>query len=161
MRGIYNTGKKGILFAELSPFITQDAGYNYTRTYRFATTFLYDYSATDYLSLRVGYMRSFLLGNRYLLPYFGIRVGKLNKTNLSLQFPRSLTLNIPIGQYIQTHLYVKSQGGVYSFANSDSLMIGNTYERLLYFGRHELLSGLRVDAQPCRFLNFIRQISNN
>ncbi len=154
-RAIYNTGGKSIFFVELSPFVTKDRSYGYTRTYRLATTILYNFAANDYFSFRVGYTRSFLWGNRYQLPYIGIRVGKLDKLNFSVQFPRGMALNVPIGNHIRTSLYTKPQGGLYTFANTDSLEIGNINEnQKLYFGRYEFLSGLRIDVQPSNYFNF-------
>lgn len=154
-RGFYNNGKKSIFFAEVTPFVTRDNGYQYTRTYRLATTVLYNCSVNEYFSFRLGYTRSFLWGNRYHLPYMGIRVGKLDKTNLSVQFPRSITFNVPLGKYIRTSLYTKPQGGLYTFANVDSIQVGNNTEnKKLYFGRYEFLSGLRVDFLPSKFFYF-------
>lgn len=154
-RGFYSNGKKSIFFVELSPFVTQDRGYAYTKTYRLASTVLYNFTANEYFSFRVGYTRSFLWGNRYQLPYVGIRVGKLDKTNFSVQFPRGVTLNIPLGKYVRTSLYTKPQGGLYTFANTDSLKIGSLEDNdKLYFGRYEFLSGLRLDVQPSNFFNF-------
>ena len=59
-RGFYSNGKKSIFFVELSPFVTQDRGYAYTKTYRLASTVLYNFTANEYFSFRVGYTRSFL-----------------------------------------------------------------------------------------------------
>lgn len=154
-RGFYSDGKKSIFFVEVSPFITSDRGHANSQTLRLATTVLYNYTANEYFSFRVGYTRSFLLGNRYQLPYIGIRVGKLDKVNFSVQFPRVMSFNVSLGKHIKTSLYTKPQGGVYTFVNSDSLKIGNIYENnKLYFGRYEFLSGLRLDVQPSDFLNF-------
>jgi len=154
-RGFYSNGKKSIFFVELSPFVTQDGSYEYTKTYRLASTVLYNFTATPSFSFRVGYTRSFLWGNRYQLPYVGIRVGRLDKTNFSVQFPRGMTLCIPIGKHVRTSLYTKPQGGLYTFANTDSLKIGNVNENdKLYFGRYEFLSGMRLDIQPSEFFNF-------
>lgn len=154
-RGFYSNGKKSIFFVEVSPFVTRDRGYGYTQTLRLATTALYNYTANQYFSFRVGFTRSFLWGNRYQLPYVGIRVGKLDKVNFSVQFPRGMTFIVPLGKYVKTSLYTKPQGGLYTFANSDSLQIGNIYENnKLYFGRYEFLSGLRLDVQPSKFFNF-------
>jgi hypothetical protein len=154
-RGIYNNGKKGIFFAEVTPFVTQDRGFRDTKTYRLAATILYNYAASDNFSLRFGITRSFLWGNRLHLPYVGIRIGKLDKINFSVQFPRSVSLNVPIGKYIRTSLYTKPQGGFYTFENSDSLQLGSIYEhQKLYFGRAEFLSGLRVDVLPSKYFNF-------
>lgn len=154
-RGFYNNGKKSIFFFEVAPFVTKDIGYRYTRTTRLATTFLYNCSVNEYFSFRVGYTRSFLWGNRYTLPYLGVRFGKLDKTNFSIQFPRGIALNVPLGKYVRGSIYTKPQGGLYTFANIDSLQIGNINENdKLYFGRYEFLSGLRLDVQPSKMFNF-------
>ena len=154
-RGIYNNGKKSIFFAELSPFVTKDNGFRYTGTYRLACTFLYNYSANEYFSFRAGYTRSFLWGNRFQFPYIGIRVGKLDKINFSVQFPRGMTFNVPIGQHVRASIYTKPQGGLYTVANTDSLLAGNNYkDNKFYFGRYEFLSGLRIDVLPSKFFNF-------
>ena len=153
-RAVYNNGKKSIFFVEFSPFTTQDIGHSYTKTTRLASTVLYNYAANDYFSFRVGYTRSFFLGNRYSLPYIGIRVGKLDGINFSIQFPRAITFTIPMGPHVRTSLFTRPQGGLYTFANTDSLKIGSIYENnKLYFGRYEFLSGVRVDIQTSRFFN--------
>ena len=155
LRGLYNTGKKGIFFVEVAPFITQDNGYSYTRILRMSTTILYNYAVNENFSFRVGYTRSFLYGNLANLPYIGIRVGRLDKTNLSIQFPRNVTLNIPGGKYVRTSLYAKPQGGFYTFANRDTIANGTISDnKTLYFGRTEFLLGTRIDILPCRYFNF-------
>lgn len=153
-RAIYNDGKKSIFFVEFSPFSTRDVGYSNTRTLRFASTFVYNYAANEHFSFRVGYTRSFFFGNRFALPYIGVRVGKLDGINFSVQFPRAVTFNVPVGQYIRASLFTKPQGGLYTFANTDSLTIGDVNNnQKLYFGRYEFLSGLRVDIQPSTLFN--------
>lgn len=153
-RGMYNNGKRSIFFVELSPFVTRDRGYAYTRTYRLASTILYDCAVNPRFSFRLGFTRFFLWGNRFHLPYIGFRVGRLDKVNFSVQFPRSITLNIPLGRYIRTSLYTKPQGGLYSFANNDSIRVGNIHDnKKLYFGRNEFLSGLRIDVLPSKYIN--------
>jgi hypothetical protein len=153
-RGIYNNGKRSIFFVEISPFVTRDNGFRYTRTYRMATTVLYDCSVNPAFSFRLGFTRSFLWGNRFHLPYVGLRVGKLDKINFSVQFPRSITLNVPVGKYFRASLYTKPQGGLYSFANTDSIQVGNVKEdQKLYFGRSEFLTGLRLDILPSKHFN--------
>jgi hypothetical protein len=154
-RGMYNNGKKSIFFAELSPFETRDKGYAFTRTTRLATTVLYDCVVNPRFSFRLGFTRSFLWGNRFHLPYIGFRIGRLDKVNFSVQFPRSITFNVPVGKYIRTSLYTKPQGGVYSFANTDSVPVGNIFDnKKLYFGRNEFLTGLRIDIIPGKHFSF-------
>jgi len=154
-RGIYNNGKKSIFFIEVSPFLTKDAGYRYTRTSRLSATALYDCALSPNFSFRVGFTRSFLWGNRFHLPYIGIRLGRLDKVNFSVQFPRSVTFNVPIGKYVRTSLFTRPQGGLYTFANVDSLPLQDVNNsKRIYFGRYEFLSGLRVDILPSRHFNF-------
>lgn len=153
IRAIYNTGKRSIFYAEFAPFRTKDNGYRYTRQSRFATTLLYNCTVNKYFSFRLGYTRSFVLGNRYHLPYIGLRVGKLDGVNFSVQFPRSISFNVPIGRYVKTSLYTKPQGGVYTFANTDTIYYLNN-DKKLNFGRYEFLSGLRVDIMPSNYFNF-------
>lgn len=153
VRAIYNTGKRSIFYAEFAPFVTKDNGYRYTRQSRFATTLLYDCVVNNYFSFRVGYTRSFILGNRYHLLYLGIRVGKLDGINFSVQFPRSITFNVPIGRYVKTSLYTKPLGGVYTFANTDTLYYLSN-DKKINFGRYEFLGGLRVDVLPSKVFNF-------
>jgi hypothetical protein len=153
VRAIYNTGKKSIFFVEFSPYMTQDNGYNYTQTYRLASSIIYNCTVNKYFSFRLGYTRSYTLGNRYHLPYIGFRVGKLDGVNFSLQFPRSISLNVPIGKYVKTSLYTKPQGGVYSFANSDTIYYLHP-DKNLNFGRNEFISGLRIDILPSNYFNF-------
>ncbi len=154
-RGIYNNGKRSIFYGELSPFITQDRGYAYTRSIRLAFTLLYNCSVNDNFAFRVGYTRSFMWGNRFNLPYIGLRFGKIDRVNFSIQFPRNIALTVPLGRSVRLSGYIKPQGGLYSFANSDSLQIGNFLEdNKLYFGRYELLGGLRLDVLANKKFNF-------
>lgn len=153
VRMIYNTGKRSLFYAEFTPFVTQDNGYGYTQRFRLASTLIYNFTVNPYFSFRAGYSRSFMYGNRLNLPYIGIRVGKLNGINLSIQFPRSVSFNIPIGRYIKTSLYTKAQGGMYSFANTDSVYYLNS-DKSLSFGRYEFVGGTRLDILPSRFFNF-------
>lgn len=153
LRAIYNTGRKSIFYVELTPFTTLDNGYRYTQKYRFATTVLYNCTVNPYFSFRVGFTRSFIFGNRNRLPYIGIRVGRMDGVNFSVQFPRSIALNVPVGRYVKTSLYTKPLGGLYSFANVDSLYYLNN-DQSINFGRYEFIGGLRVDVLPLNFFNF-------
>jgi len=154
-RGVYNNGKKSIFFVEVAPFISQDNGYRYSKILRLSTTLLYNCAINERFSFRVGFTRSFLYGNLANLPYVGIRVGKLDKINFSLQFPRSISLNIPAGKYVRMSVYAKPQGGFYTFANHNEIEYGNRYvDSLLYFGRTEFLLGSRVDVLTFKKISF-------
>jgi len=70
-----------------------------------------------------------------------------------VQFPRSISFNVPIGKYVRTSLYTKPQGGMYSFANSDSIYYLNN-DKSLNFGRYEFLGAARIDILPTSFFSF-------
>src|SRR6185369_2049064 len=97
VRAIYNSGKKNIWFIDMSPFISGDAGIPGTVAARWGSTVLYDRIVNQKLSFRVGYTRTFALGNRLHLPYVGIRIGRLDRIYFSAQFPRGLTFSFPMG----------------------------------------------------------------
>lgn len=154
VKGFYNNGKKSIFFIELTPFVTEDYGHSYTTSYRLASSIIYNYTANERFSFRLGITRSFIWGNRFHLPYIGMRAGRLDRINLSIQFPRSISLNFPIGKYVRTSIYTKSQGGLYSFANVDSIPVGDFSDNSkLYFGRTEFLTGWRIDVMPSKYFN--------
>jgi hypothetical protein len=163
VRAIYNTGKKSIFFIESTPFLTQDItpGSSDRGTMRMTGTLLWSYSPTSHFNFRLGATKSFLLGNRWYLPFVGIRIGRIDGVNLSAQFPRNISFNIPIGNVVRLSAYTKPQGGVFSFSNRDTVYNSNYYknpnisdEKVIHFGRLELLTGFRMDVVPCRWFNF-------
>ena len=152
VRGIYNSGRKGIWFVDVTPFMSTDLSAHSSTVYRWASTILYDYMANPYLSFRFGVTRTYLLGNRYHLPYFGMRFGRLDNIYLSIQFPRNATFSFPMGRYLRGSVYFKPMGGVFNMANNDSIYPKSKDNTILY-GRYELISGFRLDA------NFNKHIS--
>lgn len=153
LRYIYNTGKKGVWFADISPFVTRDVTYPSRPYYRMASTIVYSHNVTEKFNWRLGITKSFLWGNRFYLPFIGLRVGRLDKLHLSLQFPRSLSLNIPLGSKIIFGLYTRPQGGMYNFSNHDSLYFRRT-SSTFHFTRYEINSGFRFDFRLSSHFNF-------
>jgi hypothetical protein len=121
IRAIYNTGKKSIFFIESSPFMTQDitAGSNDKGTLRMSGTLLWSFSPVNNFNFRLGATKSFLWGNRFYLPFIGVRFGRVDGVNLSVQFPRNISFNVPLGNVFRLSLYSKPQGGVFNFSNRD------------------------------------------
>ena len=156
IRAIYNTGKKSIFFFETSPFVTQDLTYPSDGIIRLSGTLLWSFSPTDGFNFRLGATKSFMWGNRFYLPFVGIRIGKLDKVNFSLQFPRIASLNIPISNAVRFSVFTKPQGGVYNFSNYDTIykLNNDKANNTIHFGRYEVLTGLRLDVVPNKWLNF-------
>jgi hypothetical protein len=163
IRAIYNTGKKSIFFIESTPFLTQDVtnGSSDKGTWRMSGTLLWSYSPGSKFNFRLGATKSFLWGNRFYLPFIGVRFGRVDGFNFSAQFPKNISLNLPLGNIFRLSLYSKPQGGLFNFSNRDTVYNGNYYkntnisnEQVIHFGRYELLTGFRMDVAPCRWFNF-------
>ena len=146
LRVIYNTGKKGIWFIDATPFMSTDLSASSKTAYRWGSVILYDYMANPALSFRFGFIRTFVFGNRSHLPYFGIRIGRLDKSYLSIQFPRNITYSFPMGRQVRGSIYAKPMGGVFNMANNDTVYYKNPNEKNILYGRFEMNYGFRVDA---------------
>ena len=154
LRYIYNNGRKGVWFVDVSPFVTRDIAYPSSKPYyRMASTIIYSHNVNEKFNWRLGATKSFMWGNRLYLPFVGLRVGRLDKVNLSLQFPRSLSLNVPIGSKLIFSLYTRPQGGMFNFSNADSLYFNRNSETF-HFTRYEINSGLRFDVRLSSHFNF-------
>lgn len=155
IRIIYNNGKRSIFFADFSPFSTFDkVDKSNTRVIRMASLLLWSYSISPKFNFRLGLTKSFMWGNRYYLPFIGLRIGSINKTNFSIQFPRIISLNVPITHWLHVSLFTKPQGGLFSLSNKDTLYPWfYNKNKVIYLGRYEFLSGLRIDMQPFQFLS--------
>ncbi len=154
MRYIYNTGKKGVWFVDLSPFVTRDITYPSSKPYyRMASAIVYSHNVSDKFNWRVGAVKSFMWGNKFYWPFLGLRIGRLDKLNLSIQFPRSVTINIPLGSKVIFSLYSRPQGGMFNFSNADSLYFRKT-AATFHFTRFEINTGLRFDVRFNSHFNF-------
>ncbi|MBS1653001.1 MAG: hypothetical protein JSU07_13430 [Bacteroidetes bacterium] len=152
IRYIFNTGKKGVWFADVSPCITSDVTYKSVSYFRLANSFIYSRNVSERLNFRIGITKSFMFGNRNYLPFIGIRIGRVDGVNFDLQFPRSVSLNIPINTKLLLSVYTKPQGGMYYFSNNDSIYFNN--DAAFHFTRYEINSGFRIDASINNRLSF-------
>ena len=153
IRYIFNSGKKGVWFVDAAPFITKDVTYQSKAYFRLASTIVYSYNVSYSFGCRLGVTKSFQWGNRLYLPFIGLRFGRLDRVNLSVQIPRSISLNIPMGSNVIFSFYSKPQGGLYNFSNHDSLYY-RKQTATFNFTRYELNTGFRVDVRCGRNFNF-------
>lgn len=154
VRMIFNSGKKGVWFIDAAPFVTRDRTYPDSKAYsRMASTIVYSHNKSERFNWRIGITKSFMWGNRNYLPFIGLRFGRLDKTNLSIQFPRSINLTIPVNPKMLISFYTKPQGGMYTFSNHDSVYyLGNA--STFYFTRYEINTGFRIDVRVNDWFNF-------
>jgi hypothetical protein len=154
IRLIVNSGKKGVWFIDASPFVTRDVTYASSQPYyRMASTIVYSHNKSARFNWRIGITKSFMWGNRNYLPFVGLRFGRLDKTNLSIQFPRSISLNVPVNQKMVLSFYTKPQGGMFNFSNRDSLYYIGA-DKTFHFTRYEINTGFRMDVRVNNWFNF-------
>jgi len=145
-RIIQNSGKKGVWFIDIQPFTTTDITTSTPNGYfRMANSFIYSHNYSAKFNMRFGITKSFMWGNRYYLPYLGVRWGKLDGVNFSIQIPKNISLNIPINDKIRFSIFTKPQGGMYSFLNNDSLYYFRPEVKSFNFTHYEILGGIRLD----------------
>jgi hypothetical protein len=131
---------------------------------RWGSTVLYDRIVSQKFSFRIGYTRTFILGNRFHLPYLGVRIGRLDRIYFSAQFPRGMTFSFPLATKWRMSIFTKPTGSLLTFANNDSIYNGLTnkgrLDSTIIFGRYDGLWGFRVDYNPSKnvslFLEFGR-----
>ncbi|MCE3229636.1 MAG: hypothetical protein K0S32_4187 [Bacteroidetes bacterium] len=154
IRLVVNSGKKGIWFIDTAPFVTRDATYaNSPAEWRMANTIVYSHNKSEKFNWRIGITKSFMWGNRNYLPFIGLRFGRLNKTHLSIQIPRHISLNVPVNDKFTMSFYTKPQGGMWNFSNRDSVYyLGNA--STFHFTRYEINTGFRADVRVNDFFNF-------
>ncbi|MBL7910687.1 MAG: hypothetical protein JNJ41_06520 [Bacteroidia bacterium] len=153
LRFIFNSGKKGVWFVDTSPFITRDATYTSQGYFRMASTIVYSHNVSERFNWRIGATKSFMWGNKNYWPFIGLRFGRLDKVHLSIQFPRSINLNVPVGPKLTMSFYTKPQGGMYNFSNHDSIYYLSNASTFSYT-RYELNSGFRADVRVNDKFNF-------
>lgn len=153
LRYIYNSGKKSVWFFDVAPFVTRDISYRSRAYFRMSSTMVFSRNESYWFNWRLGVTKSFLWGNRFYLPFVGIRIGRLDNVNFSLQFPRNISLNVPIGSKFIFSLYTRGLGGMFNFSNADSLYFRKT-DATFHFTRYEVNTGLRFDVRVVDHFNF-------
>ncbi|HTF03430.1 MAG TPA: DUF6268 family outer membrane beta-barrel protein, partial [Bacteroidia bacterium] len=154
LRAIWTFNSQFIMFADVSPFATGDKyDEQSTKRLRLGATVVFNYMISPKFSFRVGVTKNFLLGNKFIMPMFGIRIGKLDgKCYFQLQFPRHTSLTIQPTPKFSINIYSRSYGGLYNISNGDSLYAG--MDSVIQFGHFGVANGVRFDFRPGPNFNF-------
>ncbi len=153
IRYMYNNGKKGIWFFDFNPFVTYDNRDKANKVFRNSSIAVYNHRFSETFSMTIGFTKTFLFGDRLRLPILGMRVGRLDGVYGSLIFPRNLSIHVPLGRKFTVVGFVRPMGGVYNFANNDTMPDGSKFiyngrDSVVIFGRYEFLNGLRLEFNP-------------
>jgi hypothetical protein len=148
LRSIYAFGSQFIMFADVFPFTTGDHyDKKLTQSWRLGGSLIFNYMVNPALSFRAGVTKNFLWGNRYFLPVFGIRMGRLDsKFYVSIQAPRFVSFNFQPSHKIGISLFSRVYGGLYDFSNRDSIYLGN--DKVIQVGYTGIANGMRFDFRP-------------
>jgi len=157
-RLIYNDGKGNTWFADLSPFLSDDPSRFGRGKLRTGWSVLYNKTVSRKFSYRLGLSKTWLFGTgletrRHRFgPYFpllGIRIGPLDGTYLSIQFPRNISLNFNFSRWMGGSVFIRPSGGIFNMHSRDLGFIGGEDSTaILQFGRYEFLNGFRIDIRP-------------
>ena len=143
IRGVYNTGKKNIWFLSISPFAANDEYTINKPSGKLALVFVFNRTVSKNFSYRIGFLRTFVFGKRLGLPILGFRFGPLDRSYFSIQLPKNISYNFPIGKKINASVFVKPIGGAYSFKDNIRVLKNDSAE--INFGRYEFLMGFSVN----------------
>ncbi|MFN8436048.1 MAG: DUF6268 family outer membrane beta-barrel protein [Cytophagales bacterium] len=134
-------GSKNVWFFQLSPFVSKQFNTVNKRYSSSTFTIIYNRTVSEKFAYRLGITGNYTFGRFLPIPILGLRIGKLDKIHANLQFPRNLSLEIPINKTIQISIFNKSFGGIYAISLKDTLRF-NTEKRIL-LGRYEILHGVQ------------------
>jgi hypothetical protein len=140
----YSDGKKSILYVGINPFLANHR-YGNIKSYRSLTAaIIYNRTVNRTFAYRLGITNSYTYGVFVPLPVLGMRIGALDKVHFNVQFPRNLSLDIPIGKKCMFSVFAKSMGGIYNVTLQDSLVAATgTDARLVRF---EVLRGIQLNT---------------
>lgn len=153
LRIMYNNGKKNVWFFNFAPCVSKDNQSDVVTNARFTSLIVFNRTVSRNFSYRIGFTRTFLFGNKYHLPVLGLRFGALDGVYLNVMFPRNISLNFPIGRKWDGSIYCKPFGGVYDFANTDSLYSGRN-DSIIQFGRREYIAGAKFEYNAGKHFSF-------
>lgn len=141
VRGIYNSKNKNVWFADLTPFSARDRDSRNNNQLRISGVLLYSRLVNENLSFKFGVYKTYLFGNNRYLPIIGFRIGRLDGVNFQFQFPRNMSLNLPINKNAQLSFFVKGIGGQYTYRKKNFNDSTNNAPPTMVFNRFEALSG--------------------
>ncbi|HSZ24921.1 MAG TPA: DUF6268 family outer membrane beta-barrel protein, partial [Cytophagaceae bacterium] len=121
-------------------------------TLRFTGGLVFNRTVSERFSYRIGFERNYLFGRRMQLPVIGFRIGRLDKLNLVVQFPRNISLNFPIGKRIYMSFYTSPNGGVYTINAIPGLFPHDN--RSIIFTRNEITSGFQFNFRASNHFSF-------
>ncbi len=140
MRLIYNSGRKNVWFGSINPFFSQDDRTIGKPQVRYAASLIFNRMVNKNFTYRLGMYRTYILGGSQIhFPMIGIRIGPLDGTYFSLQFPKYAAFVVPASEKVSVAFFVRPAGNIFNFSE----FAGKT--DVVQFRRYELLYGALVN----------------
>ena len=151
LRAITADGGKNTWFFDAAPFVAEDfnseTGTSKTSpTWRFYGSIIYNRTASKNFSYRLGVVKTYVFGRGIILPFAGVRFGPLDGVHYSIWFPKSMSVDFPMGKKFWGSVFMKPMGGIYNFYNPDTTFRKN--DHIIQFGRYEYLLGFNAEYRP-------------
>jgi hypothetical protein len=154
LRMFYSNGNKSVFYVSVMPFVSKEFQmFGDRQRTRFTGTFLYSRTVSRNFAYRVGVARTYTFGRALFMPIIGVRIGPLDKIHANIQFPRNISLDIPIGTKVTMSVFSRSMGGVYNIKTQDTLLdvaVGT----MATLRRFELLNGIQFNFRAGDHFNF-------
>jgi hypothetical protein len=152
-RMFYSDGHKSILYIGLNPFTSKDLrGRNQNLT-SMTGAIIYSRTVSRTFAYRLGVSNSYTFGVLLPLPVAGIRIGALDQVHLSIQFPKNVAFNIPVGKKTMFSIFAKSMGGLYNISMQDTFLSAATTHRVR-LARYELTQGGQINVRLSNHFSF-------
>ena len=138
---IHNDGNKNSFFLAINPYSAGQKSLGLRNASRLSTLFIYNRTVNEKFSFRLGVWKNYLSGSSRTLPIIGARFGRYERVNFSIEFPRSLSLNVPVKTWFNFSLFSRVQGTVYNFKNEDPNFFNRPAQ--ISLGRRDVLTGIQ------------------
>lgn len=152
VRLFYGTGNKSVFYFTFAPFVSQEFQYTERKVPRLTFVALYSRTVSKNFAYRFGLSRTYTYGTALILPVIGIRVGSVDKLHLNVQFPRNISMDLPMGKRTWFSLFSRRMGGIYNVRLQDSLL--GPKGTLAVLRRFELLNGVQFSFRTGEHFSF-------
>jgi hypothetical protein len=152
VRLFYSNGNRSVFYVSVNPFVSREIPFTGNGPIRFALALIYSRTVSKAFSYRLGIIRSYTFGRPLPLPVVGIRIGALDKLHLNIQFPKNISLDLPIGRVVTASVFVRSMGGVFNVITQGDIV--TTPGRRAQLRRYELLHGAQINVRAGKNISF-------
>ncbi len=152
VRIFYSNGNRSVFYFSVAPFVSQEWTLFGRRPIRVPMAFIYSRTVSKKFSYRLGVARSYTFGRVLPIPIIGFRFGPIDNLHVSIQFPRNIAFNFPMGKSSWASVFTRSMGGIYNVETQDTIITDAGEKAQLR--RYELLHGMQFSFRTGKNVSF-------